>query len=488
VVGTRYISKLSEPTRRFKMWLLILIVITRSMNYQLMTKRAHGTIPNYFASFTLDFHPGSEGPEWGKNASILEIDLNDNRLRTLTKNLAPAILRIGGNEADKMIYALDGVKCNGNYFCLTPDRWLDILEFGNYTGVQILYDLNLMPGREKSLKDPWDPSNSASLLEFTAKSGYVPWFELGNEAQGGFTGDVSSKDFETLRGLINKNWPNRRSRPKIYGPSCHINADWIMDFCEGGGCDAVDVFGFHLYTGYGLAKHIAEQIPSSDFINDMEKLVLTVRDLIPMNKTIALTETASCWHSGGPGTSNAFMDTFVYLSQLNFVASRRNTDSVMRQTLVGGYYSLIDNKDFHTNPNYFVTALFKALVGTTVLKIHRQAVIGTDICGTIFLFAYCGKDAGTVVFSYANLGEREPIGYHDDIFQMKGLNAVPRTEYSMTSDGLSSRKIYLNGNLLEVDDAGNLPKMKGNEATGDISLPGKSAGFITFKVAIPACQ
>merc|ERR1712166_1032583 len=58
-------------------------------------------------SFNFDWHPPDEGPTWGQNASVLTIDLQNPRLRALSKAMSPAVLRIGGSEGDDAVYDID---------------------------------------------------------------------------------------------------------------------------------------------------------------------------------------------------------------------------------------------------------------------------------------------------------------------------------------------------------------------------------------------
>ena len=74
--------------------------------------------------------------------------------------------------------------------------------------------------------------------------------------------------------MINKYWPADNQRPKLYGPSCHPYPDWVYSFCKTEGtCDILDVFGFHLYTGYGRAPNIQQQLGTAEFLYSMQTLV-----------------------------------------------------------------------------------------------------------------------------------------------------------------------------------------------------------------------
>ena len=105
-----------------------------------------------FASFTMDFHPGSQGAVWGKNASILEADLTNPALIGVARALSPGVLRLGGSEAGGNVTYVgfaDGSTCPDDggkpyYYCLSKERWDEIMAFSNATGARLMLDLNLM--------------------------------------------------------------------------------------------------------------------------------------------------------------------------------------------------------------------------------------------------------------------------------------------------------------------------------------------------------
>ena len=112
--------------------------------------------PRIFRGFTADWwrhnDPGN-GDRW-QWAGMLTLDLSNARLRNLTKALAPAIWRIGGTTEDEVVYVIgdppecatpEAINKSINYpgpLCLTMQRWGEIIEFVNYTGVKLAFGLN----------------------------------------------------------------------------------------------------------------------------------------------------------------------------------------------------------------------------------------------------------------------------------------------------------------------------------------------------------
>eukprot|EP00966_Prymnesium_polylepis_P229089 5301505-Prymnesium_polylepis.1 len=111
------------------------------------------TLPAGFASFTMDFHPGSQGREWGQNASILAANLTSPGLIGAAGALAPGVLRLGGSEAGENLtyvgFPGDATQVcpQGYYYCLRRQRWDEILDFARAAGARLMIDLNIIgPG------------------------------------------------------------------------------------------------------------------------------------------------------------------------------------------------------------------------------------------------------------------------------------------------------------------------------------------------------
>ena len=89
---------LSLSTARLVL-LLPLAHATKGFSVDVGDRHVWSVVPRGFASMTMDFHPGAQGPTWGANASILEVDLSSAALRGYASALAPGVLRLGGSEA-----------------------------------------------------------------------------------------------------------------------------------------------------------------------------------------------------------------------------------------------------------------------------------------------------------------------------------------------------------------------------------------------------
>ena len=292
------------------------------------------TIPAGFASFTMDYHPSSQGGVWGRNASILEVDLSGAGIIGVARALAPGVLRLGGSEAGENLtyvgFPGSVAQCPPDYYyCLTRKRWDAIHAFTSTTGVRLMFDLNLIgPGHSEN----WTAAAAQidALLAYTAtQHGEAPWaFELGNEnnVNNNLAPAVAAARFAQVHGLLARYWPQRAARPLLVGPSVHIDRDWIVGFLRAlargqsgaGGGLPIDAFAYHIYAGYGLAPDIAAQVPTAAFLDDARGLVDAAAAAVRFSAAgtaaalpLIVSETAAAWASGGPsGACVGFASSF----------------------------------------------------------------------------------------------------------------------------------------------------------------------------------
>ncbi|KAH8097695.1 heparanase [Aureococcus anophagefferens] len=364
------------------------------------------TAPHGLASVTMDFHPGSQGPTWGANASILEIDLDNPALRSAARSLSPAILRLGGSEAgEQLVYAgfPGGPACPpGSARCSTT------------------------PPRRLRPTSVWA-------------------FEVGNENQATLNATEAARRVRAVRAAVDAAY-GAFEKPLV-GPLPHIFPDWIEDFVAAAG-DAVDIFSYHLYAGYGLAPSIAAQVKSAGFLDDSRSLVelaaAAARKRAPA-LPVLVSETAAAWNSGAPGVTDSFESGFWYLDHLMSAASSGHV-ATCRQTLIGGNYSLIDSRTFLPNPDFFVARLWGEVVesgdgATRYLRTGRGAVISVDARRSLRAQAACGAD-GSLALALANVSP-------DAVSVGLGGDEGAREEWVLDAHAGDGRRVDLNGAVLE---------------------------------------
>ena len=193
----------------FLVFIFMRCINSSTLNYTLSlnTSNILRTVNEPFYGFTIDFWNNEDSyGKWSPDAGILTLNLSNPNLIALTKELAPAKLRIGGSPEDSVVYDING-ECsqqyglpqygcsqttNTNYYgCINKTRWIEINNFGLETGVDVIFGLNACYGRP-SPDQPMNFSNIISLLNFTqtfAQNSFFG-FELGNELAAGLNGHV----------------------------------------------------------------------------------------------------------------------------------------------------------------------------------------------------------------------------------------------------------------------------------------------------------
>ena len=86
-----------------------------------------------------------------------------------------------------------------------------------------------------------------------------------------------------------------------------------------------------------------------------------------MNLSHFAGEAGGAYDSGRNGVTNAFNSPFWYLDQMALFAAGGHK-SFCRQTLVGGWYGLLNVTGFEPTPDYYSLLLWSRLMGPGVLS------------------------------------------------------------------------------------------------------------------------
>lgn len=483
-------------------------VVTISVNTQVAISK---TAPE-FVSSNFDWHTNQEEfPAWAYNTSIVNVDLNDPSLLDLATHFGRSqgsYIRVGGSEGDVAIYELPGQPCPQNFtdagMCLTLARWDAINAWAIASGMRIAFGLNCMWQRPSN-SAPQDLSFIEGFLAYTAqRRNYtaLAGFEYGNEKTM-LDPTVYGQDFIRVRALITKYWGDLppQQRPILIGPDANIEnlepgwRKWFAAFWKTvGPAAAINASTVHMYVGYGLNPQLPQQAWNATFLAQMRGWAADVASLarasgLSSDVQLWVGETALAWHSGRNGTTDAFASGPWTLIQLGSIAAE-GFSVQCRQTLRGGYYSLIDPPTNKPNPDYFTSLMHKTLAGGD--RGVLSASVQGDDAGSVFAFAYCaapgaGAPAGAVTLVYVNLS---PRGSPAISVQLGGVLSSPRQEYVLTADSDSARVMALNGANLTYAGPGTLPAftpLNVNDGSA-LSLPARSYGFVVFPQAgAPAC-
>lgn len=447
----------------------------------------------------------------------LRRNLCSRKLIVLTKPLAPAYLRIGGTAADQLIFVPNeevneedlslskpfvaakaehvdfcdyGYECNRNIsdtFNMTVADWLAMNNFVKETDLSLLFDLNVLLRHNNT----WDSTNAKKLLTVSTEYACNVSWQLGNEPNSFkhvFGVDISAKqlgkDFKELRQLLD-DFPSCYKNSTLVGPDVtrpkllHLpSASFMHQFLKAAK-GSVNAATFHQYYVNGRTAKLSDFLNVSvldqleDEINIMRLAVRTVNRSLPL----WLTETSSAWGGGAKGLSDTFAAGFMWLDKLG-LAAKLGISLVVRQTLCGGHYSLIDCDAFEPHPDWWLSVLFKRFVGQKVFSVNQKT------SDSVRLYAHCANPAagvGAVTLFGLNTGNEHVW------LNIKGIEGSANAYILSGETGLRSRSVTLNGKTLQLNKDRTIPPIIPVNVSLDegIMFPGLSLGFwitTTYKV------
>ncbi|XP_046584058.1 heparanase-like [Haliotis rubra] len=374
----------------------------------------------------------------------------------------------------------------GDQFQLPANTWDDLNMFVHKIGFKLVIGLNLVLRNGTR----WNPSNAKLLLKYSSDKGYpFAGIELGNEPNLYFRhrnitisdAQVAS-DFKELKQVLQG---TAYKSSLILGPDIAGYKDKVIkNFLSLGGASVIDVLTIHHYYFDG---HTAKLEDFSDY-TIMDRLIPELRSVMNTVRSYHglvawLGETSSGYGGGTPGIGDRYVAGNLWLDKLG-VSAKYGFKRVLRQSLFGGHYSLTDSNNDPT-PDYWLTLLYKRLVGNKVFDVPSSST-------SIRLYAHCTKlnnvynyKPGSITVYALNLN-KDPI-----LLTISDLNINSMDRFWLTPEGgdLTSTKVQLNGNTLELVNNQIPHMMPRSLGSGTMKVPGNSFGFIVIPDAnIAACQ
>ena len=455
-------------------------------------------VSKQFLSFAVDTSQVVGGNWWspkGVTEKVDPYDFSRLRLKNMAKALSPAYFRIGGTEADNTFYNLSdpydeklNPKWEEEALILKKKMVDDFCTFAVEQGLDLFFTLN--GGRfTHNEKKVWQPENSGKLIQYikSIKCPVKVW-EFGNEINGYWvfskgkfrlSGKEYAESFKLAKALIDKEDPDS----KLAGPS---SAYWpkvgeafpvMPTFLENIG-DKLDIITWHYYPQQSTRcptqsrKAELKLLLNPKYLDEINKWAEEVEQKAKKHNPKAqiwLGETGHAQCGGAQGISGTYVSSLWWLDELGTIA-KRGQPVIIRQTLTGGDYQMIDEQNLNPLPDYFASLLWKKLMGQKVFKV--QKIANKD---HLRFYAHCSKkQSGALTLLAINLHEKDSEGV-----QFKGLGDS-HTLYGLNSTELKSKKIYLNAKELKVDSQGRPPEIKGKSAKYGVELAPLSSTFIEF--------
>ena len=459
------------------------------------------TVDERFLSVAVDTAQVVGGRFWSEEAGVEiigqevvpEYDFSRPRLRALAKELAPAFLRIGGTDADRVIYDMSENPIDeapeGFEFVLTAAQLDGVFEFAESLDYQVMFTLSAGEGTRDAEGD-WTPTMARELLEYVFSQQYeVTLWELGNEWDTYFVNlgfpappEQLVRDFAAARLLLEEFYDDFMfgGISSAYWPSLGEITRVYPDFLAMGGSALIDVITLHYYPQQSERVGALRSDPwERELLLDPEKLDIVVkwadeiagyRDMHAPGTPIWLGESGHAQYGGQPNSSDKFEGTFWWLDQLGALA-RRGQEVSVRQTLSGSHYGMIDDKTLDPRPDYWASVLWRRLMGQGVLDVQRTAVDDD-----VRLYAHCSyQRPGAVTVLAINLDGENSVRIEVD-----GISNSGKEVYVLTSDALTSSDLMLNGTPLR-DENGTLPALDpARVGAAPADVPPRAMAFVVY--------
>tara|TARA_B100001248_G_C27399698_1_gene469128 strand:- start:7917 stop:9359 length:1443 start_codon:yes stop_codon:yes gene_type:complete len=406
----------------------------RSLNLELKhSEEIHFETSKYYLSFALDWAQIAGGKWWegsmdfaAGRGGIRAIPFVFDRPKfiELSKNLQPFILRLGGSESDSLFYDIndqykDEPLPKGFQTRLSKKIWDDIFAYKKKMDMKILMVLNVGPGyRDKEKKLNIKPIED--FLKSSSEKGYqIDYFEIGNEINAfflnyGWSGQIFAKqyvkEYLELKQRIKSYYP----KAKVMGPANawwpYINEPFAFftasteKIAEKLQAD-LEVLSWHYYPSQSqrcpvqLVAANQKNMASRNVWMKIDKAQNKVHKIAKNNniQEIWLTETGPAQCGGEPGVSDHFYSALWFANHLAYAAFNQNK-VLIRQTLSGSDYGLLNDNTMQKNPDYYIALTWKNLISNKVLKTGME---------TEGLYAFCQKGAPHVIYLFVGDKDRD---------------------------------------------------------------------------------
>nr|XP_029497692.1 inactive heparanase-2-like [Oncorhynchus nerka] len=382
---------------------------------------------------------------------------------------------------------------------LLPARSLDKLyNFAECAGLHLVLGLN---AQQRNPDSSWNSSSALSLLKYSAGKKYNISWELGNEPNGyrsmmGQTVNSTqlAQDYTLLRTLLQS--VRYYSRAHLLGPNAgrpRKNAILLLDgFMKNAG-SVVDAVTWQHYYMDGRVTKVEDFLKTRllDTLTEQITKVLKVVNSHAPGKKVWLGGVGPAWAGGTNNLSDTYAAGFLWLNTLG-MAAVQGIDVVLRHSFFDyGYTHLVD-QHFNPLPDYWLSLVFKRLVGPRVLAVRvaglqRKPRPGRVIRDKLRIYAHCTS------FHNRNYVRGSITIYIINLHRSRKKIKLAGTLRNMTvhqylvqpygTDGLHARSVQLNGERLLMVDNETFPELKPRtlRAGRTIAMPPMTIGFYVIK-------
>lgn len=430
------------------------------------------------------------------------IDLYDEKLRTLAKEIGPSWVRVSGSWATKTYYDFDGHTGGkvpeGYGAVLTRQQWVGVLDFCKAMGAKLLISVADCEGLHHA-DEPWNPSQAQQIFALSKEYGKaIDAAEFVNEPNmlamsgcpKGYTPAQYVRDQDLFIRWLHENYPEcpyvgpcstegviQKKEKTAQGggigdilPQC--STDDLMD----GAQEKLDIYSYHYYNG--VSERLASLMPYAHWdaekahteaylavAANMAKFHAEKRDIYCPGGEMWVTESGDAG-GGGDTWASTYLDVIRTLNELGSF-SVVTKGIIFHNTLASSDYGYLKPEVFDPRPNYFAVLLWNRLMGTTVYDANERIREGAHV------YAHSradGKPGKAYLVINNSLTDAATV-------------ALPKEAevYQLSAETLRAETMLCNGKALVLGEGNALPEMAPVAAkAGELTLPAATCTFIVL--------
>ena len=484
-------------------------------------QRQEGRLEERYLGFTFDtaqFVSDSVGGEdiWYYEKAYAP-DLESDRLRALAASLGPSVLRIGGTDADGVYF------CDREEACELPQSYRSaypkgkqqqasyltrkdirrIGEFAEAIDAEIMFCLNFGPGPRDPATGAWADGNARQLIRYARSlpSGkrFSIW-QAGNEPnlhfyfygiRSFYRPSSYARDLKLLQRMIDEEVPGARiAAPAAYFDPREFIGDVfgftkrVLTLDDG----SVEIVSWHFYPtqsencGSGPFDRpfpsTAGNLFDEEVMEKSRRYARYVRDAAA-GRPVFLDETASAECGGQAGVSDTLLDALWSADWLG-VAVQEGTRAILRQTLLGFDYGIVDPVGHDPRPTLLTLAAFRRFVA--------RARLGTEVDRSILrVHAFCNPERANLITAVlVNPGPGRLVAE----VGVDAAGILGASQWTISSPaGLEGTRATIEGQ--SIDEAGQVPTPPGTpvqveNGTALADVAPESLVFVALELRDPA--
>ena len=437
---------------------------SKNVTINLNSKQAIGSVHPQYLSFSIDISvlaggfwwEGGTGSKRGLGTErVPPLDLDQAPLDKLVSALGPAFVRVGGSEADKVAYftSVSEQDTKADALYLSQDMWHGLHNFCQRNALDLMFTFKyglfsrLSHGR-------WQDDQVRALLEYSQQHQQnIAVCELGNELNAywafhGLTAQPSAyklaQDYSTFIKTVRQHSPHSLIAgpgsafwPKIgetIRPISNLTAPFLSHLPA-----PIDIVSWHYYPFQSSRSPVKTRAATlRNLLNpksflDYQKYsgeLSTQRNKYWPKAQLWTGETGSAQCGGQEKLSDRFVSSFWWADQLGRGA-KLGQQVMVRQSLIGGDYALINRRNLKPNPDYWVSWLWNKLMGQEVYDVSSSDP-------QVLVYCHKAKKLGKCTLLIINMSASPKI------IQAQHFGAKKR-RYELTADSLTSKKVRING-------------------------------------------